>query len=228
MSRGMPYSLVLHLAALVMIVLYGAHVPSPPLRPQQVFRVRTVQLDKPQASSPENQRQAEPEAVQAVEPPTPEPQKVPAKQPEKKTVKPEPKEKEKPKPPPTKPREQESAPTTQKVPDLGNAAEHGIAGTDEPFPFAWYLDIVKGIITRNWNPPQLGIREGERTCAVHFVIERTGAITRVTLAQSSGIALLDREGIRAVQAAQTLPPLPAAFASRSLGITFVFHLRSGL
>jgi TonB family protein len=221
MFRGLPYSLIVHLLVLAGVVLFGAHVPAPNLKPQRVISVRMVHPEKPKP------QQAEPEQqVKAPEPKPPEPKPVPQKQPDQKSVKPEPEE-------PEQKEEPEPEPEQKPAEALDEAAlssgEPTISGTDEPFPFAWYLDIVKGRITRNWNPTQLGIREGsERTCAVHFVIERSGAVTRATLVQSSGIALLDREGLRAVQAAHPLPPLPNAFASRSLGVTFVFHLRSGL
>jgi TonB family protein len=237
--RGLPYSIVVHVVLLAVVIVYGAHVPAPPLKPQHLIRVRLSQLPARQAA-PAEQPASEPQLEQSEEPPPetatepkqeppePEPRKVPEKQPQQKEV--PPREQTAPKPvdkPPSEPA------ATQQAAEQTPASSEGpgepiLSGTDEPFPFAWYLDIVKSRITRHWNPAQIGIREGsERSCAVHFVIESSGAVTRTTLVSSSGIPLLDREGLRAVQAAHPLPPLPRGFASRSLGVTFVFLLRSG-
>jgi protein TonB len=227
MSRGLPYSVALHLMALILIVVYGAYVPPPPLQQQQLIRVHLRELPEPAAATPEPvQVQVEPVAEpEPAPPPEPEPQKVPEKQPEKTRVKPEPEAApqrvaEKPA------RSSESAPAEVTAPPGQEAA---VSGTDEPFPFAWYLEIIRGRIARQWNPPQVGMRDvAERACAVHFFVERGGAVTRATIVRSSGIALLDRAGLRAVQAAHPLPPLPREFASGALGVTFVFHLKSGM
>jgi protein TonB len=225
--KGLPYSIAIHLVALVVTVVYGAHVAAPQIEPRRVFRVRLQELPRPAEPPPEMpaaETTAEPEPAPQP-PPDPEPRHVPEKPPETVKAPPEP-EPEPPRPEPEEPAEE--AASTVEAPTPATTAP-AVSGTDEPFPFAWYLEIVRGRVTRQWNPPQVGMRDGaERTCAVHFFIERGGAVSRATIVQSSGIALLDRAGLRAVQAAHPLPPLPREFASRSLGVTFVFHLRSGL
>ena len=230
MRKGLPYSIAIHLVALVVTVVYGAHVTPPQIEPRRVFRVRLQELPLPAETPPETPAAETPAKPEPTPPPPepepePEPRHVPEKPPETVKAEPEP-EPAPPRPEPEEPAEQPAAPVEAPATELRAPA---VSGTDEPFPFAWYLEIVRGRVTRQWNPPQVGMRDGaERTCAVHFFIERGGAVSRATIVQSSGIALLDRAGLRAVQAAHPLPPLPREFASRSLGVTFVFHLRSGL
>ena len=226
MRRGLPYSLIIHAILLVGTFVYGAHVNPPPLEQRQIIRVHLTEAPtrqtapevEPEIPSEEAAPPPEPE------PPEPEPKKVPEKKPEEQKV-PEPVKTEPKKPTPEPVRDDSSTkePAPAALPEGPTASS-----TDEPFPFAWYLNLVEGRISRNWNPRQLGFRDSsERSCAVHFFIERGGAVTRVTIIQNSGVSLFDREAVRAVQTAHPLPPLPTKFASRSLGVTIVFTLRSG-
>jgi TonB family protein len=218
--------LIIHAILLVGTFVYGAHVNPPDIEPKQIIRVRLTEAP-PQQTAPEIEPEVIPEEKPTPPEPEPlpeEPKKVPEKKPEEKKV-PEPEEIE-PQLPEPEPAETETSDeaTATLLPEGPTASS-----TDEPFPFAWYLTVVEGRISSHWQPHQLGFRESsERSCVVHFFIERGGAITRATLVQSSGVTLFDREALRAVQAAHPLPPLPTKFAARSLGVTFVFTLRSGL
>jgi TonB family protein len=227
--KGLPFSLIIHAILLVGTFVYGAHVNPPPIQQRQIIKVHLTQA-LPRQTAPEVEPEIIPDEVEPApppepEPPEPEPRKVPEKLPEEEKVA-EPVETEPEKPSPDPPAEEtsEPAPALTELPEGPKASS-----TDEPFPFAWYLNLVEGRISRHWKPRQLGFSQsGARSCAVHFFVERGGAITRVTLVQESGVSLFDREAVRAVQAAHPLPPLPTKFASRSLGVTIVFTLRSGL
>ncbi len=226
MRSGLPYSLIIHAILLVGTFVYGAHVSPPQIQPHRIIKVRLTE-SLPQQSSPEGDTEILrggplEEPSPPPEPPPEEGRKVPAKPPEEQKVVPE----REPEPPQPKPQatDAETDPVALSLPEGPSAAS-----TDEPFPFAWYLNVVEGRISRHWNPRQLGFRDSDqRSCAVHFIIERGGAVTRVILVQGAGVALFDREALRAVQAAHPLPPLPTKFASRSLGVTIVFTLRSNL
>ncbi|MFH1845762.1 MAG: TonB family protein [bacterium] len=238
MRRGLPYSVTLHVIILVVTVVYGAHVQTPQLDPRQVIRVQIV--DPPQQAmaaetepappepTPE-QDEPEPEITPPepvpVEEPDPEPRIVPEPEPQQVVVAPEPEVQE----PPAKPVVVAEPPPT--LSPIGDVAPEttDIRSTDEPFPFAWYLQLVKGRILRNWNPPQVSMRGADQmVCVIHFFIERGGAVTRPTIVSSSGITLLDRSSLRAVQAAHPLPPLPREFGSPALGLTYTFVTKSAL
>ena len=98
-----------------------------------------------------------------------------------------------------------------------------------PSRFQYYLTLLEGRVSRNWNPKQLGFRQGSaRTCVVHFHVEQDGRVTRETVTRSSGVPLFDREALQAVKRVGRFQPLPAGLATGALGVTFVFTLKSGL
>ena len=115
--------------------------------------------------------------------------------------------------------EPEALPATATVPN--------IAGTDETFPFAWYISLVEGKVVSNWDPVQLSF--GKRnivSCTIHFRIARNGTVSQVTLVRNSGVGVYDREALRAVKTTR-LPPLPPQYKGTSLGITFIFNQEPG-
>jgi len=231
MSRGLPLSIIVHLGTLGLLAVWGAYVPQPPLSPQRILRVQIAHLPLPQAqvAQPSAEPPAEP-AVGADRPPAEAAPKEPVLPP--KDV-----PKETRKQPETKPEPVLTPPSTAAdtradsaiaAAVLATASGPAVSGTDVDFPFAWYLNRVEGIVARQWNPRQLGFREGSaRSCVVHFMIDRAGRVAQVTLVRSSGVSLFDREAVRAVKAA-SLPSLPPKFPHRALGVTFVFTLQSGV
>ncbi|MDD5718434.1 MAG: TonB family protein [Candidatus Krumholzibacteria bacterium] len=232
MMRGLPFSIVMHLAALGLLTAWGGQVRQPPLEPQRVLRVQIARL--PAVVPPASAAIVEPAPTAIVTDPVParpqpEPPPMPPKEVPRETKRPEPSRSNpepavQPTPPPA-----ESPPAAAAEPGLVQpAGGPTVSGTDVDFPFAWYLNRVEGIIARQWNPRQLGFREStSRTCVVHFLIDRSGQVAQVALVRSSGVSLFDREALRAVKAGR-LPPLPAKFPHRALGVTFVFTLESGI
>lgn len=235
MVRGLPFSILFHLAVLALMIAWGSYVPPAPLEPQRVLRVQIARLPAaPQISqaTPEPEPEATPPETQPIAAPRPKPpepvlppKEVPKRsEPAAQPVKP-PEPVQAPARP--QPRDQSPPPDADATATL-TAGGPAVSGTDVDFPFAWYLNRVEGIIARQWNPRQLGFRESAtRTCVVHFMIDRAGQISQATLVRSSGVALFDREALRAVRSGR-LPPLPPKFPHRALGVTFVFTLESGI
>jgi len=231
--RWLPHSLLMHVLLLAGMIWLGSYVDPPRRPPQRVLRVRIRE-------QPQEQPRPEPEQPQVVEPePEPEPQprqperekpaKLPEAEPRQQRVreKPEPE----PEPEPERPRpETTDEPVEEPVEQPAPVPERSqVTGTDQPFPYQYYFSLIEGGIARQWKPKQLGFRDrSSRVCTVHFFIEKDGTITRETVVVSSGIPLFDREALQAVKAARKFPPLPGGFAARSIGVTFVFTLRSGL
>ena len=93
------------------------------------------------------------------------------------------------------------------------------------FTNKWYVKKVQENVYRNWANPFFG-REppaGELGVLVLFRIQRDGRVTDVTLQRTSGNALYDRSGLRAVKNAR-LPPLPADFPGREVQVQYRFSL----
>lgn len=243
MKRALPWSLALHVLFLGLLALVGGSVTPPPASGRPAIRVR---LGGPPGGAPGPSARpptARPSAraVQTGDPAPPKPEAGARKAP--RAAKAEPVQStRKGYAPDTKPDPKRKLPRDEEVPagrlggrpggagaDAASGPGATAGGTDQEFPFAWYLSLVEGRISRNWSPAQLGFgSQAERTCVVHFTIRRDGRVADLSVVETSGIELFDREALRAVQASAPLPSLPAGFGADRLGISFVFTLRSQL
>ncbi len=243
MNRALPASVFVHLIFLLIVVMFGAWVDRPTISPRRNIAVQMVTLPETQPEEPVETEEAvdpepEPEPPAPVEPTPvePEPEVVPEivpPEPDDPAPDPEPepqqvREPERPVDPPAEPVElgddAEDVPV-EAAPDVSS-----VSGTDQEIPpqFQYYLTILQGKVSRQWQPKRLGMRTGsERWCAVHFFVERDGRITRETLVQGSGVSLFDKEALGAVRRAGRMPPLPAGIKGASLGVTFTFTLKTG-
>ena len=108
--------------------------------------------------------------------------------------------------------------TTRGAVGLGTGGAAG--GTEETFPYSYYLDRVLATVEGNWfRPPSTA---GTR-CRVVCRIERSGRVIEVGLEESSSVPAFDRAALRAVYAAAPFPPLPQGFG----GNTLTLHLEFG-
>jgi len=96
-----------------------------------------------------------------------------------------------------------------------------VAVDDASFEFAYYLQIVRAQIARNWTPPA-GSSEGTRV-EVYFRVSRAGEISQLRVETGSGNGIFDDSAIRAVTITEQLPPLPLGYAGADLGIHFGFE-----
>ena len=96
-----------------------------------------------------------------------------------------------------------------------------VAVDDASFEFAYYLQIVRAQIARNWTPPA-GSSAGTRV-EVYFRVARSGAINALRVETPSGNDVFDDSAIRAVTITEQLPPLPLGYAGADLGIHFGFE-----
>jgi len=116
------------------------------------------------------------------------------------------------------------------LPAAGNGGAEGTAGPlsfgtsvaslDVDFPFSFYVDQMLQLIGANWLKPD--VPDGTVT-VVAFRIQRDGRISDVTIISASGLGVYDRAAVRAVYAANPLPPLPPEFRGENLGIHLRFH-----
>jgi TonB family protein len=116
------------------------------------------------------------------------------------------------------------------LPAAGNGGAEGTSGAlsfgtsvaslDVDFPFSFYVDQMLQLIGANWLKPD--VPDGTVT-VVGFRIQRDGRISDVNIISASGIGVYDRAAVRAVYAANPLPPLPPEFRGENLGIHLRFH-----
>ena len=133
----------------------------------------------------------------------------------------------------TKPREEprkEPAKAEDK-PQASGAAAAGATSSvrvdDKNFKFAYYLEIVRETISYNWSPPPVSASDEGVMTTVYFKIARDGRISGVKVEEKSIYDLFDRSATRAVNVSSPLPPLPAGFSGRWLGVHFEFEQTSG-
>jgi protein TonB len=101
---------------------------------------------------------------------------------------------------------------------LGDGAGAQTPGIPADFHFAYYIDRMLALIEARWYKP--AVPEGTNAL-LRFRIHRDGKVDRIELEESSGQPSFDRAALRAMYAANPLPPLPPAYGQDTLTV----HLR---
>jgi protein TonB len=97
----------------------------------------------------------------------------------------------------------------------------GIRVDQDDFKHNYYIELLRGILARAWDPPHGG--QGLLQTSVHFVIKRDGTVLAPEVTGPSGWSLLDRSALSAVMTVGKLPPLPEAYSGDQLGLTVNFQ-----
>ena len=100
-----------------------------------------------------------------------------------------------------------------------SAAGGGVPGIPSDFHFTYYVQRMLTLIESRWYKP--AVAAGTRT-RVRFVILKDGRVEGIQLEESSGMPSFDRAALRAMYAANPLPPLPPAYGKSSLTIHLSF------
>jgi protein TonB len=102
---------------------------------------------------------------------------------------------------------------------VGESAGSGTAGIPADFHFTYYIERMLALIESRWYKPV--VASGSRA-RVGFVILKDGRLEGIRLEESSGIPSFDRAAMRAIYAANPLPPLPPAYGKPSLTVHLSF------
>ena len=102
---------------------------------------------------------------------------------------------------------------------VGEAAGGGGPGIPADFHFTYYIERMLALIESRWYKP--AVPPGTRA-RVGFVILKSGRVEGIRLEESSGISSFDRAALRAMYAANPLPPLPPAYGKQSLTVHLSF------
>ena len=172
------------------------------------------------ATPPPPQPEPEPEPEVPVEVPEDIPQLAPEEPPEEKPD-PEPVREPDPEPAPSEPDEDSSLLPVDEDPlpaaSKGEVDDTTVAGFDDPdFTYDYYSHQLIRAIGQAWRRPRIDKR---LDLAIKFRIARNGTVSDVEVVRTSGIPSYDRAGIRALEDASPLPPLPVAYRKQSLGVT---------
>jgi protein TonB len=101
---------------------------------------------------------------------------------------------------------------------LGESSSGRVPGIPSDFHFTYYIERMLALIESRWYKPAVPAATGAR---VRFRIQRNGRLDGIELEESSGVPSFDRAALRAMYAANPLPPLPPAYGKQTLTV----HLR---
>jgi len=240
--KGLTGSVVLHLLLLVALVIVPAlRRPKKFLDQDSVLMAELMELEPPApeeppkpdpvppppAPKPKPKREDPPPPPKPVPPPEPMPPPKPKTQKEREQkleelrmrragrelAKVEPERSYQP-PAPPKPSPQKTQTATPSNP---------VRAKGKPFPYAYYLILVKNALWEIWRPPRVAAPEGI-SAVVSFEILKNGSVptASVKLTRSSGLGSYDQSCLHAVRSVQ-LPPLPPNFTSPSLELNCIFN-----
>jgi protein TonB len=102
---------------------------------------------------------------------------------------------------------------------VGENASSGAPGIPADFHFTYYIERMLALIESRWYKPSAPAGARAR---VRFVILKSGKVEGIRLEESSGISSFDRAALRAMYAANPLPPLPPAYGKQSLTVHLSF------
>jgi len=214
---------VLHVSVAGAIFLFGRAAAA---RPAQL-PVVSVRIVQPRQQAPRRPARSQPRATPvpaptplptAVPPPEPEPEPTAATVPdvsEDAMAAPD----SKPSPAPTPVASTESAPGGGRGLSLGDGGGSQAPGIPADFHFTYYIERMLALIEARWYKPAA---PPQTRALVRFRILRDGRLEGIELEQSSGLPSFDRAALRALYAANPLPPLPPAYGKQSLTVHLSF------
>ncbi len=119
-------------------------------------------------------------------------------------------------------------PATHEAAQPGGAVEPASSRatvTAARFPYAWYLSIVQGKVSSNWDQPSARLIAADHlTVVVSFRIRRNGSIEALSIRRSSGRSTVDQSATKAVRSAAPFPPLPDDYLDDHLDVTIDFTI----
>jgi len=102
---------------------------------------------------------------------------------------------------------------------LGGSGTGTPSGIPSDFEFTYYVERMLSLIESKWYRPPV---PPETRAQVRFSITKRGRLEGIQLESSSGVSSFDRAVLRALYAANPLPPLPPAYRKPSLTVHLTF------
>lgn len=228
---GFAGSLLVHGAAVALLVVLGRTAPRPPVLP--TYRVELVAAPREAGSG---QPAPAPAAAPAPAPPPAPPPAAPPSRPTASVPRPAPRPTPPPPAPPAAARPPApAAPGDSKAPPGPTAAPGAAPGTgSDPasirtdgveFPFPGYLRNVVAQVYRRWRPPS---GNSNLEAEVLFLVHRDGSISGLQFVRRSGSFSFDLEAQGAVEAAaraNAFGALPPGYGPDVLPVSFFFSPR---
>ncbi|MEH1834239.1 MAG: TonB family protein, partial [Nostoc sp.] len=102
-----------------------------------------------------------------------------------------------------------------------NQAPSGIDASSQDIDMTSYYNQLKQQVEQQWLPE---VTESSRRTVLHFTINRSGQLSNLQLAQTSGFSLTDQAALNAIQRSAPFAPLPTGYTSNHINIQFIFNI----
>ncbi|MEH2421605.1 MAG: TonB family protein, partial [Nostoc sp.] len=102
-----------------------------------------------------------------------------------------------------------------------NQARSGIDASSQDIDITSYLNQLKQQVKQQWLPE---VSQSSRRTVLNFTINRSGQVSNLQLAQTSGFGVTDQAALNAIQRSAPFAPLPTGYTSNHIHIQFTFDI----
>ena len=102
-----------------------------------------------------------------------------------------------------------------------NQAPEGIDARREDIDISSYLEQMQQRVKQHWIP---GLSQSSRRTVLNFTINRSGRVSNIEIAQTSGLSVTDKAALKAIKQAAPFTPLPIGYTSNYIHIQFTFDI----
>ncbi|WP_375498245.1 TonB family protein [uncultured Nostoc sp.] len=100
-------------------------------------------------------------------------------------------------------------------------ATSGIDARSQDIDLTSYLNKLKQRVRQQWLP---GMSQSNRRTVLNFTINRSGQVSNLNIAQTSGFSVTDEVALNAIQRAAPFAPLPTEYPNNQIDIEFTFDI----
>ncbi|WP_334885588.1 energy transducer TonB family protein [Nostoc sp.] len=100
-------------------------------------------------------------------------------------------------------------------------ATSGIDASSQNIDITFYLKQLQQQVKQQWLPE---VSQSSRRTVLNFTVNRSGQLSNLQLAQTSGFSVTDQAALNAIQRAAPFAPLPTGYTSNHIDIQFTFNI----
>ncbi|WP_273770877.1 TonB family protein [Nostoc sp. UHCC 0926] len=100
-------------------------------------------------------------------------------------------------------------------------ATSGIDARSQDIDLTSYLKKLQQRVQQEWLP---GLSDSDRRTVLDFTINRSGQVSNLNIAQTSGFSVTDEVALNAIQRAAPFAPLPTGYPKNYINIEFTFDI----
>ena len=100
-------------------------------------------------------------------------------------------------------------------------ATPGIDARSQDIDLTFYLKKLQQRVQQEWLP---GMSDSNRRTVLNFTINRSGQVSNLNIAQTSGFSVTDEVALNAIQRSAPFAPLPTGYSKNYINIEFTFDI----